>query len=158
MSPPIFILTLLFALIPPCQELGPLLVPLVAAFFGSGRQQVACDEKFSTDNNSGDEEESAVAGSRRKSRGKGRSGDERKVGEQGGKGTKGDEQGNNEGRIEPKAPQRQTDRQAGRQARESSPEWCRGARQNIRAVDSLCLGLLHGDGTQYESFMRGTFY
>lgn len=33
--------------------------------------QAACDEKFSTGTNSGDEEESAVAGSRRKSRGRG---------------------------------------------------------------------------------------
>lgn len=32
-------------------------MPLVAAFFGSGRQQVACDEKFSADSDSGDEEE-----------------------------------------------------------------------------------------------------
>lgn len=40
-----------------CQKPGPLLVPLVAAFFGSGRQQVACDEKFSVEPNSGDREE-----------------------------------------------------------------------------------------------------
>lgn len=32
-------------------------VPLVAAFFGSGRQQVASDEKFSAEPDSGDEEE-----------------------------------------------------------------------------------------------------
>lgn len=39
-----------------CQKLGPLSVPLVAAFFGSGRQQVACDEKFSAEPDLGDEE------------------------------------------------------------------------------------------------------
>lgn len=39
-----------------CQKLGPLSVPLVAAFFGSGRQQVACDEKFSAEPDSGDRE------------------------------------------------------------------------------------------------------
>ncbi|KAI9522609.1 hypothetical protein NQZ68_034281 [Dissostichus eleginoides] len=33
---------------------GPLLVPLVAALAGSGRQQVACDEKFSAEPDSGD--------------------------------------------------------------------------------------------------------
>lgn len=54
-------------------------------------------------------------------------------------------------------PELQTDRQAGRQASESSPERCRGARQRIRAVYPLCLGLLHGDNTRYESFMRGAF-
>lgn len=32
-------------------------MPLVAAFFGSGRQQVACDEKFSAETDSGDREE-----------------------------------------------------------------------------------------------------
>lgn len=42
---------------------------------------------------------------------------------------------------------RQTDSQAGRQARDASPEWCRRARQRIRAVYPHCLGLLHGDNT-----------
>lgn len=46
---------LLFLLL--CQKPGPLSVPLVAAFFGSGRQQVACDEKFSAEPDSGDDEE-----------------------------------------------------------------------------------------------------
>lgn len=50
---------------------------------------------------------------------------------------------------------RETDRQAGgwagRQARDSSPEW---SRHRIRAASPPCLGLLHGDNTQYESFMR----
>lgn len=40
-----------------CQKPGPLSMPPVAAFFGSGRQQVACDEKFSAEPDSGDEEE-----------------------------------------------------------------------------------------------------
>lgn len=42
-------------------------MPPVAAFFGSGRQQVACDEKFSAEPDSGDEEEEGwhrVAGGR----------------------------------------------------------------------------------------------
>lgn len=54
---------------------------------------------------------------------------------------------------------RETDRQTGRraggqegrQARESSPEW---SRHWIRAASPPCLGLLHGDNTQHESFMR----
>lgn len=37
--------------------MGPLSAPLVTPFFGSGRQQVACDEKFSAEIDSGDEEE-----------------------------------------------------------------------------------------------------
>lgn len=42
-------------------------MPLVAAFSGSGRQQVACDEKFSAEPHSGDEEEGrVVVGSGRK--------------------------------------------------------------------------------------------
>lgn len=49
-------------------------------------------------------------------------------------------------------------RQTSRRARESSPERCRGARQRIRAVSPLCLGLLHGDNTRYESFIRGAFF
>lgn len=49
-------------------------MPLVAALFGSGWQQVACDEKFSAEPDSGDEEEEegGTVGSRRKSYGKGR--------------------------------------------------------------------------------------
>lgn len=45
-----------------------------------------------------------------------------------------------------------------RQAGESSPGTCRGASQRIRAVYPLCLSLLQGDNTQYESFMKGGFY
>lgn len=58
MSLLVFILPLFLLLfISSCQKLGPLSVPLVAAFFGSGRQQVASDEKFSAESDSGDEEE-----------------------------------------------------------------------------------------------------
>lgn len=72
----IFFFFLVFLLCPPLhsfrQKLGPLSVPLVAPFFGSGRQQVACDEKFSAEPDSGDEErEEEEGGSWRKTQRRG---------------------------------------------------------------------------------------
>lgn len=51
----------------------------------------------------------------------------------------------------------QSSTRTSRRASESSPQRCSGARQRIRAVSPLRLGLLHGDNTPYESFMRGAF-
>lgn len=55
--PSLFWLFYLLLFLSLCQKLGPLSVPLVAAFFGSGRQQVACDEKFSAEPDLGDKAE-----------------------------------------------------------------------------------------------------
>lgn len=138
----------------------------MAAVFGSGRQQVACDEKFSAEPDWGGQGgawqwEAGYKGEK--------GGVERKVGGEPrgvrgwewrrGRRTKGDEQTGDVNNEEEDGSQsfRPTDRQTGGRARDSSPERRRGARHRIRAVYPLCLGLLHGDNTQYESFMRGAF-
>lgn len=48
------------------------------------------------------------------------------------------------------------DREAGRRASRAQRR-AEGARQRIRDAYPLCLTLLHGDNTHYESFMRSAF-